>query len=266
MIPLHREQFPSTKADLAEALDEAAHRFIPKNGRIVEIRSRVFPYLDEIAVNFDGVTFDSPPPPPPKIQSNSVPAFEAAVLNVSGRGILVAGVPINSVLVAHDLGLHRAQDENGNAVLAVEKVRDGRLSISVSQLDLENAIEKITREKAPGLTIDQVRLAMRARGPRSIALDVHVHARKLFLRARIDISGQIQIDDDLVIKISNLRCRSDRAIGSVACSALEPIFRQLEEKSFSIRTLPLGQIQVRDIRLAVADTVEITADFGSASA
>lgn len=264
VIPLNRKQFPSSKADLAEALEETAHRFVPKDGRIVELRARVFPYIDEIAVNADGAKFDTAPPSGPRIQGETVPVFEAAAMTISANGIFIRGLPLNFRVEAHDLTLSRGQDESGNAMLGFEKLRDGALAISVAQLGLENAIGKIVRERARGLTIDQVRLAMRARGPRSIAINVQIQARKLFLRARIDISGQIDIDENLLIKISNLRCKSDGAIGSIACTSLEPIFRRIENESLSLTSLPLGRIQVRDVRVAVADTVEITADLGTA--
>jgi len=265
MIPLYRKQFPSAKADLAQALDESAHRFVPKDGQIVDLRSRVFPYVDEIAVNLDGAQFNSMPPAPPKPQGETLPALEAAALTVSARAISIRDVPLNVRVVAHDLNFHKGQDENGDAMLIVHEVRDGTLSISATQLDLEKAIDKIAREEGRGLTIDQVRLAMRARGPRSIAIDVHVQVRKLLFRARIDVSGQIDIDENFVIKAANLKCKSDGGIGSIACTALEPIFRKVEQKSFSLSALPLGNIQMRDIRVTVADTVEITADFGTAN-
>jgi len=263
MIPLYRKQFPASKADLARALDEAAHRLASKDGQIVDLRSRVFPYIDEIVVNLDGAQFDSPPSVIPKPMGATVLAFEAAATTISARDISVRGVPLSVRLEAHDLVFHKGQDENGDAFLLVHKLRDGTLSISASQLDLENAIEKIARQEGRGLTIDQVRLAMRARGRRSIAIDVQVQARKLFLRARIDISSQIDIDENFVIRASNFKCKSDGGVGAVACATLEPIFRRLEQKSFSISSLPLGNIQVRDIRIAVADTIEITADFGT---
>jgi hypothetical protein len=265
MIPLNRKQFPSSKADLAEALEQAAHRFIPKDGQLTELHSRVFPYIDEIAFNFDGARFDSAPPPFPKLDGNTSAAFEAGTLSLSARNIAIRGIPLNLRLEAHGLDLHRGQDENGDSLLVIHRVRDGILSVSFAQLDFENAIEKIAREQSRGLTIDRVRMAMRARGPRSIAVDVHIEARKLLFRARIDISGQIDISDDFVIHASNLKCKSDGGIGAIACTALAPVFRDLEEKRFSLSSLPLGNVRVRDVRVTVADTVEITADFGAAS-
>jgi hypothetical protein len=265
MIPLGRKQFPSSKADLAQALDEALHRYASKDGQIVDVHARVFPYLDEIAINLDGAQLNLPPPQPPKLAGKRTPAFEAAVTTVSARQISVRGLPFNLRLSARDLVFHKAQDEKGDAAIVVHAVRDGTLSISAAQLDLEKAIEQIAREEGRGLTIEQVRLAMRARGQRSLAIEVQVQAKKLFLRAKIDISGQLDIDDEFTIKISSLKCKSDGGIGAIACSTLEPMFRKLEEKSFSLKSLPLGEVHVRDIRLAVADTIELTADFGSKS-
>jgi hypothetical protein len=263
MIPLSRKQFPSSKADLAQALDEALHRYASKDGQIVDVHARVFPYLDEIAINLDGAQLKLPLPQPPKLAGETTPALEAAAVTVSARQISVRGLPFNLQFSARDVVFHKAQDENENAVIVVQAVRDGTLSISAAQLDLEKAIEQIAREEGRGLTIEQVRLSMRARGQRSLALDLQVQAKKLFLRARIDISGQIDIDDNFTIKISNLKCKSDGGVGAIACSTLEPMFRKLEEKSLSLKSLPLGEVRVRDIRLAVADTIELTADFGS---
>ena len=63
MISLGRKDFPSPRDDLAQALDAALHRFVQKSGRIVDLRSRVFPLVDEVRINLDGAKFDSPPPP-----------------------------------------------------------------------------------------------------------------------------------------------------------------------------------------------------------
>ena len=60
MIPLFRNQFPSSKAELAEALNDALGRYVKKEaGPLVTVSARVFPYLDEIAVNLDGAELAS---------------------------------------------------------------------------------------------------------------------------------------------------------------------------------------------------------------
>jgi hypothetical protein len=53
-------------------------------------------------------------------------------------------------------------------------------------------------------------------------------------------------------------------VGSLACDVLGPLLKKLEGKTFSIMPPFYGEIQLHDVRIAVADTVEITADFGTA--
>jgi head-tail adaptor len=146
-------------------------------------------------------------------------------------------------------------------------LRSGQVHVSAAQLDLEKTIGDVAKREAQkhGITIEETRVAFRARGARSISADARFTAKKLLFRAKIDISGQMQIDESFRVKLSNLKCRGDGKLGSIACGVLEPHLRKLEGRSFSLMSLPLGEIRLRDVRIAVADTVDITADFGSAS-
>lgn len=263
MLSLYRKDLPSSKLELAQSLDEALHRYASKPGRIVDLSVRVFPYLDQIAINLDGARLDSQPPASPRLVGGTTLAYEAALVTLTGRQISVRGVPLSLRMEARDVVFHKGQDENGDAVLVVQKARDGSLVLSAVERELETAIKQVSRREGRGITIDQVRLATRARGARSLAADLSLRARKLFLHAEIEISGQLDIDDDFTARISNLKCKADGAIGSLAYGALEPVFRRLEGKTFPLASLPLGNIQLRDIRIAVTDTIELTANFGS---
>ena len=79
------------------------------------------------------------------------------------------------------------------------------------------------------------------------------------------MAAQIDIEQDFSAKLSNLKCRGDGMLGSLACDLLNSLLQTLEGKKFSIMPLLYGEIRLHDIRMAVADTVETTADFGSAS-
>lgn len=265
MIPLHCERFPNSKAELAAAMDETLRRFVKKDEPVVTINSRVFPYLDEIVINFDGTALDASFPPPPRPVGETKSACEAALLRLSARKVSVHGAPLNLQLEARNIVFHEGRDENGGLLLLVRNVRTGHVLISATQLDLENAIAELAKREARkhGITIEQTRVAFRARGPRSLSADVRLSARKLLFRAKIDIAGQVHITDDFVAKISGLTCRGDGAIGSLVRGALDPHLRKLDGASYPLMSLPLGEVRLRDVRIAVADTVEITADFGS---
>jgi len=268
MLPLFRKDFPSPRDDLAHALDAALHRFVQKSGPIVDLRSRVFPLVDEIRINLDGAKLDSPPPPPGKAEGKTQLAFETAAVNVNGRNISVRGVPLNLRMEMRDVVFHKGVDANGDAVLILRKAREGQLVLSAAQLVLEEAAGRLGGEKARlrGIDLEQVRLAMRARGRRSLAADIRIQAKKFFARANIDIYAQLDITNEFAAKISELKCKGDGKLSSIACSALAPFFEKLKSKTFSLKSLPLGDLQVHDIHVAVTDTVEITVDFGSALA
>ena len=265
MIPLGRKDVPSPRQDLAEALDTALHRFVQKSGPIVDLRSRVFPLVDELRINLDGAKFDSPAPPPAKVEGETALAFETPAVNVRGRNISVRGLPLNLRMEMRDVVFHKGTDATGDAVLVIHRAREGQLVISAAQLNLEEAIGRLGGEKARlwGVDLERVRLAMRARSRRSLAADIQIWAKKFFTRAKIDIYAQLDVSNEFVVKISQLKCKGDGKLGSFACAALQPLFARTIERSFPLKSIPLGEIQLRDIHVAVADTVELTIDFGS---
>ena len=267
MISLGRKDFPSPKGELAEALDDALHRFVEKPGPIVDLRSRVFPYVDEIAINLDNAIIDSSAPPFAVAEGDTSLAFETGLVTISGRKILISGVPLDVRMEMRSVVFDKGVDANDDAVLVLRRARDGHLMISASQLELEQAFVRIIGAKARlyGIDLERLRLAMRARGRRSIAADIQVWAKKFFARAKIDVYAQLDVSNDFVVKISQLKCKGDGKLGSFVCKTLQPLFDRVLEKSFPLKSTPLGEIQLRDMHVAVADTVDLTVDFGSES-
>src|SRR5437879_12891549 len=92
MIALHCTQFLSSKDELAQAIDRALRRLAQKSEPLVNVRSRVFTYLDEIAINFDRAQFDSRPPAPTVVVGETKLACEAAIVKLSARNVSVRGV------------------------------------------------------------------------------------------------------------------------------------------------------------------------------
>jgi hypothetical protein len=136
--------------------------------------------------------------------------------------------------------------------------------MAASQQDLEKALGELARQEAAkhGITIEDLRIALRARGARSISADIHLRAKKFLLRTEMDVSGQVEIDDAFQANISNLKCRATGAIGSVACGVLQPLLDRMEGRSISLMSLPFSGMKLKDVRVTVANTVEVTADFG----
>lgn len=265
MISLGRKDFPSPRDDLAQALDAALHRFVQKSGQIVDLRSRVFPLVDEIRINLDGAKLDSSPPPLAQAEGETQRAFETGVVNLSGRNMSIRGVPFHLRMEMRDVIFDKGKDANGDAVLVLNRAREGQLVLSASQLVLEEGIGRLGGEKARlwGIDIEQVRLVMRARSRRSLAADIKIQAKKFFTRAKVDIYAQLDITNEFVVKISEIKCKGDGKLGSFASAALAPFFEKLKGKTFPLKSLPLDGLQLHDVYVAVADSVELTVDFGS---
>jgi len=115
------------------------------------------------------------------------------------------------------------------------------------------------------VNIDSVELTLRSRSSRSLTAEVRLRAKKLFMSASLRITGQLDLDDQLNARISGLDCNGDGAIASVACGVLKPHLQKLEGREFSLMSLPLGEVRLRDVRIAVAEKLSVSAEFGSAA-
>jgi hypothetical protein len=79
------------------------------------------------------------------------------------------------------------------------------------------------------------------------------------------VTGQLDLDDQLNLKVSDVKCAGDGGIAALACGILQPYLKKIDGRKFPLMSLALGEIRLRDVRLAVNDDVSITAEFGSAS-
>src|SRR5947199_2774495 len=148
MISLGRKDFPSPRGELADALDDALHRFVEKAGQIVELRSRVFPLVDEIRVNLDGAIIDFSLPPVAEAEGKTSQAFETSLVTISGRRISAGGVPLNLRMEMRDVTFDKGSAVDGDAVLILRRAGEGQLVLSASQLQLEEAFARIVGAKA----------------------------------------------------------------------------------------------------------------------
>ena len=54
-------------------------------------------------------------------------------------------------------------------------------------------------------------------------------------------------------------------MGTLACGFLAPKLQRLNQREFSLLTLPIGEVKLRDVRIAVGDKLRASAEFGSAA-
>jgi hypothetical protein len=267
MFPLYQKELPASGDDLAATLEASLRRVVVASGRIVSILENAYPDLAEIAINLDGAQLRVNAPRPSLAADDSATAISVDRLTLTGRQLSVGRASLDLDLNAQDIVFRQGRDKNGDVVLLLHRATDGQLAISISQKDLETMIGEIAKTGArkQGVNIEDVRLTLTPRGPRSMECEVQLRARKLFVRATIQIAARLEIDDQLVARIFDLTCTGEGAIANLACSVLAPHLQKLSGRDFELMALSLGEVQLRDVRIEAAGAIKISAEFGSAN-
>jgi hypothetical protein len=268
MFPLNTTSLPASASDLATALNDSLRSVFDVAREPVSVHDLAYPHLASLKVALDGAKLRGQPPAPPSVSSKSTPALTVDSFAAAGVGMSVGPAAIDFSLDAKNVVLHQAPDRNGNIVLLLHKAADGRVEIFTSPPDLEALIAEVARSEAGkhGVSIDNVRLSLRSQGPRSLAAEVRVRAKKLFMTASLKLTGRVDLDEELNARISGLDCMGDGAIAGMACGVLKPHLQKLNGREFPLMSLPLGEVRLRDVRIAVGDKLSVTAEFGAAQA
>jgi hypothetical protein len=266
VFPLYTANFPSSALDLERQLNHSLRPIFSTEADPVSVRDASYPHLTEVRVCLDGARLRSNPPPPVSIRGEISPALRVDQLSLSAQALSLGPASINLSLLARTVDFVQGKDSNEQVALALENAADGQIEISISQTGLAALITALAQNQASkqGVTIDEVQLDLRPANPHSLAAQIRLRIRKLFLNASLSVTGQLDLDDHLNLKISDLNCTGDGAMASLACRILTPYLRKIEDQEIPLMLLPLGEIRLRDVRLAVDENVVITAEFGSA--
>jgi hypothetical protein len=265
MFPLKTDTLPANATDLALRLNESLRDLFQLPNDPVTIREVSYPHLASLAVSLDRAQLRSQPPQVPSPTGDSTPALTVDSFAARGSQISVGPAAVDFALEAKDVHLHRASDSQGNVVLMLHSAADGRIEVSALPGDLEALIAEVAKTEAAkhGVAIDNVQLSLRSNSPRSLAAEVRLRAKKLFLSTSLRITGQVNVDDELNAKISGLDCTGEGAMGGIACGILKPHLEKINGRKFSLMSLPLGEVRLRDVQIAAGDKLSITAEFGS---
>jgi hypothetical protein len=267
MFPLNTTTLPSSSTELAARINGSLRSVFTLPSDPVDIRDLSYPHLAAIDVSLDGAKLPGRPPAIPSLATDAVPALTVDSFNAGGRRISVGPAAVDFALTATGVALFQAKDRNGNVVLLLHNAAQGSVEASVAKSDLEALIAEVAKMEAGkhGVGIDNVQLFLRSQSPRSLAAEVRLRAKKLFVSASLRITAQLDLDAELNARLSGLDCVGDGAIASVACGVLKPQLEKLNGRVFPLMSLPLGQVRLRDVRVAVGESLSVKAEFGTAA-
>lgn len=266
MFPLKSATLPPSAEALERLLNESLRLLFDVDIDPVTIRDASYPTLAEINVSLDGARLRPNPPRPQLISGETSPSLQVGQLAVRGSALSIGPATVDLSLSARTVHLVQGKDANGEIVLSIDRAAEGKIEVSASVVALEKLIAKIAKAEAGkhGVNIDNVQLTLREKSAHSVEAEVRLRAQKLFMNASLRVTGRLDLDDRLNAKISGLNCKGDGAIAAIACGVLNPHLQQLDGREFPLMSLPLGEIRLRDVRLAVSDKLSVTAEFGSA--
>jgi hypothetical protein len=267
MFPLKTATFPTTAPGLARLLNTSLRDLLHLPNDPVTVREVSYPHLANLTVSLDGAQLRGQPPAVPSLDGEFTPAFTIDSFTAKGSAMSIGPAALDFALEAQQLELHRATGSDGNIVLVLHEAADGRIEVSTSPSDLQALIGEAAKTEAGkhGVTIDNVQLSLRSKSPRSLAAEVRLRAKKLFVSTSLRITGRLDLDEKLNAKISGLDCTGEGAIAGIACSVLKPHLQKLDGREFSLMSLPLGEIRLRDVQIRLGEKLAITAEFGSAT-
>jgi hypothetical protein len=266
---LCRSDLPEQPAKLAKALEEGLRVFISRTQPMVTVRGDNVRALDEISVDLSGARVDFLRRPARPELAGTKPAVSAAELSVVASPLSVFGSEVMFQLQASKVELDQVTQPDNKLLLVVRRAAAGNVRLEAARAALEQLILRAAAKLAQkqGVTIESVKLELEQSEPRVLEAKVIVAARKLLFRPVLNLSGRIAISDDLIATVSNLNCSGDGPIATLACAAITPQFRRIEQRPFPISALPLGEVQLRDVALDfVNDRITIAANFCERSA
>lgn len=262
MLPLAGSLIPDSPETLANALERGlADRGMP--AREVSAKG-TWPALDLLRIDLTGVQISRSHflPPIAQAPSGSLSATRFELIAAPGN---LETTPVHVSLHADDAGFDIAPVQDGASALRITRAKHGELTAEVARLDLESLIQSLASKAAGahGVDIKSVKISFTSRGPRAVSMKADVTAKMFIATATVTLSGDIDLDDQLHARLSNLRFNGDGMVANLAGGFIRPQLAALEGRTFPLMSFALGGITLRDVQLQTGETLRLSAQFGS---
>jgi hypothetical protein len=268
MFIFDTDRIPQTAAELTAAITAFLQSWIqlPSNAKRVTIAGKP-PALGSLAIDVSGGMI-SPANPPTfaKVEGTSSPGPSANAFAIVGHPISIADIPLQFDLTASNAVFAYGRTTDQRLIATLQDASDGKLSLHISDEDLESAALLITRHFAGNsVIIQKLDIALTSVSPTELNVLLTITAKK-FVSAIVRVFGRIHIDDQLVATATNLKADAEGMVGAIAANMLRPHLAAIESKPLPLMTFSLGNVKIRDVKIDTADGLQISAAFGSGRA
>ena len=263
MLPFDGAALPDSPAALADAIVRGLERY-RISAREVRAEGGVWPSLDELVVDLTGARI-SQEFRFPSVRSFGTEQIPIAHVEVRGTPIYFETAPLQLGLSATDAALALSAADGAGSLLTLARVADGQINIEAQHHDLEALAHQIIAPLAAqqGVEIQSTQVALTSDTPRSLDFRVEISAKMFVMTARATVTGHVEVDDQFNAHLSRLACKGHGLVAGAATAFLRPHFARLEQQPISLLALPIGEIKLRDVSVAVAGAVRLHARFGA---
>ncbi|HEX8522202.1 MAG TPA: hypothetical protein VF669_08090 [Tepidisphaeraceae bacterium] len=269
MLPLAGKDFPTSAEELTEAINEALSDVFTLKGKNAgaSLDGGRFPNIKTVSIDLDDASVSATKPPPKPIGTGKrKPGPKVETLDLSAQPIHYEKAKLNLKVNAKGLQFEFDRDKKGKPVLVLTDAKTGKVDARISKADIEFLVTEAATlaAKEQGITVQDLELNLQSNGPRSIAADVRVKAKKLMMSGVIHITGNLDIDDELNATVTNLQCSGEGMIGSAAAGIVQKKIKPYNGTTIPLMTFSLGDLTLRDLKIDLKKDLHVTANFGTA--
>jgi hypothetical protein len=258
MLPFAGDEQPTNANQLAASLQ----RGLEHHGVTALVTADGnWPALSSLTIQLTRV---SRPTPLPRASAQST--FTVAQFEVIGAPVDLEGIPATIRAHFSNLGCGFGRAADGPLQLVVQSAGAGQLKAEAATTDIEDAIHRIVSDLAgkQGATVKSTKLNLIALTPRSLKFEVSCTAKVFIATTTLTFSGQMEIDDQLNARLSDLAVLGEGMIANMVQGMIQP---RLAE--WNGRIVPLGDyvaagLTVSDLRITTGEKVTLEATFAPA--
>jgi hypothetical protein len=271
VFPLAGKEFPGSSEELAEAIEEALGEVfsVPAKKGGVSVSGGKFPELKTVKINLnDAAVSANEPPGKLKSVGKRSRGIRVEKLEVTGQPIHYENTKLNFKVAGSGLKFDFGRDRKGKPLLILTDAEEGRVEAKISTKDIEALLLAAASAagKEQGIAIKELALDLEQEGPRSVAAEVRVKAKKMMMSGVIRITGKLDIDEELNATVSDLACTGEGIVGGAAAGIVQNKLRPYDGTTIPLMAFSLGDVALRDLKIAVKDSVQVSAEFGKEGA
>jgi hypothetical protein len=266
MFIFDTNQIPANTAELTEAITASLRKRItlPASAKPV-LATGDLPNLASLAVDVSNGQIDpNQPLPDPTPPADLTPGPQAALFTIVGNPISLAGVSLLFNLSARKVSFAYGHDKAGKLIATLTDASAGHLQVNLTPQQLETGILAIAQKLAAssGVAITKVNVSLNSISPTELDVLLNITAKK-FVTAVIRVSGRLSIDDQMIVRASNLNADADGMVGGIAVNFLRPHLQKLNGMPLPLLAFSLGNVKLHGVEVHTANGLQVTAAFGS---